>query len=880
MKITRLYLKNFAHIFSGLEKYEVELDFTKTDKKINIIIGKMGSCKTVILGHLQPFHSFGTLDVRNQDTAIIEGMDGLKVIEYVNGSDYYVITHNYIWNKNTHSVKSYIEKNGNELNPNGNQSSFKSIVEIEFGIEQNFLRLLRLGQNVSNVINMKSTERKNFIASLLKDAEIYQLLYKKLSDDMKTLNSQSSILSNKLHHIGIKKEDVLKEEYEDNKSEIDKISKKEETIKTKIYELQANINVILKDKDYDSYIKEYHSYIQNINAIKKEIDNLKEKIEKYKSYPSINEISKILGGLDQKNLNNTDNINKLSQYYKELENEISKIYDMKKMMTNEEQYDQLKNTYEDLLIVLEKYKSELKFFHCEHNASYITKTIGDLNTINILIEELSQYNIDLIKRIYKSDSSIINWSKKKIDILNGKKIKIQKNMNNIRFSAQYEPPSTMYLPPFCPTKECPYYKSHPFNIQKGNVKKEDSELDLLLAQIDSLDAEINVYQEYPVIYSKMNTLKQLWRHSVPVLKKLNAIKNDNLLIVLTNFQHRKWYDYDELVKCVELCEKRDKYYELTENVNKIKNELTSMELMKDETIEEKIGYLEKELDNTISEIAQLEESNKEIVKKIQEYNELYLELSQLSIMQEKINSLELEYAEISKLVNDMAINMDVLNENHELIKSLQLKEMEIHDKLTKLIQENESIKATLNDISYTKKEFEKVLEDREVLKYILDAVSSKEGIPLILVKMFINNCKDIINELVSDVFGDIIEILDFHITETEFKIPYSVNGVKVEDIEKASQGQQTIISIALSFALVRESMINYNIMLLDEVDGPLYAKDRNKFISILFKQMNAIHAEQVFLISHNNTFDGYPVNIIMTTDEQVDINSLNTVMRV
>jgi hypothetical protein len=39
---------------------------------------------------------------------------------------------------------------------------------------------------------------------------------------------------------------------------------------------------------------------------------------------------------------------------------------------------------------------------------------------------------------------------------------------------------------------------------------------------------------------------------------------------------------------------------------------------------------------------------------------------------------------------------------------------------------------------------------------------------------------------------------------------------------------------------------------------------------ILAQQMKDINAEQVFLITHNNSFDGYPVNIIMTTPETID----------
>jgi ABC-type lipoprotein export system ATPase subunit len=62
----------------------------------------------------------------------------------------------------------------------------------------------------------------------------------------------------------------------------------------------------------------------------------------------------------------------------------------------------------------------------------------------------------------------------------------------------------------------------------------------------------------------------------------------------------------------------------------------------------------------------------------------------------------------------------------------------------------------------------------------------------------------------------------------------------------------------------------YNILLLDEIDGALYSEDRQKFLMILAQQMKAINAEQVFLITHNNSFDGYPVNIIMTTPETID----------
>ena len=48
MKILRLYLKNFAHILSGVGKYEIDLDFRDTHKTINVLVGKMGSGKDLV----------------------------------------------------------------------------------------------------------------------------------------------------------------------------------------------------------------------------------------------------------------------------------------------------------------------------------------------------------------------------------------------------------------------------------------------------------------------------------------------------------------------------------------------------------------------------------------------------------------------------------------------------------------------------------------------------------------------------------------------------------------------------------------------------------------------------------------------------------------
>ena len=209
MKIMKLYLENFSPIWYKLNKKAIDLDFSNTSNIINVIIGEMGSCKTMILGHLQPFSSFGSIDVRNGDDLILENKVGIKIIEIRDGDDYYIIKHEYLPKDSKHTVKSYFSKNGREMNPNGNQSSFKDLIEIEFGIDSTYLTLIRLGANVQNIINLKSTDRKTFSGNKLRDVEFYNLLLKELKEENRKLSAHVEILAGKLNNLKSDKYDVF-----------------------------------------------------------------------------------------------------------------------------------------------------------------------------------------------------------------------------------------------------------------------------------------------------------------------------------------------------------------------------------------------------------------------------------------------------------------------------------------------------------------------------------------------------------------------------------------------------------------------------------------------------------------------------------------------
>ena len=134
MKIQKIVLKNFACFYQIMNTKEVSIDFTKSDKRMNIILGPNGSGKTFLLSMLTPFSGTGNLDVRNDLRLIRKGKKGYKYFSCKHEGVEYVIEHYYTPSKDTHTIKSYFKKDGVELNPNGNVTSFLAVVEMELGL--------------------------------------------------------------------------------------------------------------------------------------------------------------------------------------------------------------------------------------------------------------------------------------------------------------------------------------------------------------------------------------------------------------------------------------------------------------------------------------------------------------------------------------------------------------------------------------------------------------------------------------------------------------------------------------------------------------------------------------------------------------------------
>lgn len=877
MRIVKLILENFIPILAGTGKERICIDLSGTNSLINVLIGKIGSGKTYILSHLQPFATVGTMDVRNSEDPIIDGKDGYKEIIYDVDGITYRICHTYTWTGKGHAKKSYIQKDEVELNPNGNQSSFNDIILLEFGIDQSFMRLMRLGANVTNFINMKATERKSYIASLLKDTEFYLMLHKHWSADLRTINTKVSILMNKLNTFGngdLESLDEQMEGLEDLRKEIqEKIDRK----KQKKMEIKAEIANYLQGSSYQEFENRRKNLSEQYVNMEDELMEVLNLLERFKEYPELITVSKDIGKYDSLVSTSSEKLHCLEVQFSECEERLNNLLDQKAISGDSTHMNTLKETYEDLKKRAHEYERKIGRFQCKYSSTFLTSLLDELNLVNVMIHEITQYDTETVETIYRSDSTVIQYSKNKLEILNRTKMKLQREINNLKFSGGYEPPELLYRPPFCPTKQCPYYQSHPNTIKRKNPDEDKVNAKIISYQneLKGIDVDIYKYEEYPIIYSKISTLKTYWKKYVPILEEIGALKEDDLKTVLTRANHQVWYNYDRIIDTIDVIETRDKYLELTESMKDIRTELNKLDLTKIETLDNKIREMKQKSEAIILELADTEKELSKNKENLRSLNQLYVDLSQKSEYEAQVESYRTQLRKWKDELTQLSEQEEKIHDGGMTIEKLDREILEKEEYLKSVILDIDSLRTKINDISYTRTELDDLLQEQKWMSYMVDAVSSKKGIPMEMVKLFFGSCRESINSMLYMVTEDDFCLEEFgenDINESEFLIPYSVNGKVAGDISQASQGQTSIASTAISFAIVKElSSVGYTIPLLDEMDAPLHKQDKQKFISITLKYLKDINSQQCFIITHDeNLFDGYPVQVIMTTDENVN----------
>ncbi|MDD3172121.1 MAG: AAA family ATPase [Herbinix sp.] len=839
MKITYLKLKNFASIYSAMNKRELVLDLSQSKNRIIIIAGANGSGKTSILSTLHPYATNGLMDDRDDRALILDGEEGYKEIHIVDSDNMYIIKHFYYWNKNPKGTKSFIMKNDVELNPNGNITSFKEVISQEFSLEMDYLKLIRLGNNVTNFINMKSFDRKQFTANFLSDVDIYASILKKINNSSKSISTLVNTVSDKLRRLNILDIDSIKQYLSDTEDRLSKAKKNLEKVQSVYWKDTGEMNTI--NKNPKSFLEEFNNMNEEMNNlitmdhIKSTPASLTKKLNKEKDRNVQLLVTQSQIAKDIESIN--DNLNRLNIDLEKSKNDLSFIQSDKNIDDYRVEITDLKKTIESLRMKYSKYKPEFtKSDILEYLAigQAIESSISDLLSVS---GEIVEKSIDL----HSNGKSIESYVFKKIqDIDKGIK-SFDKDMDNYIFMR----------PVNCHDYTCPFY-DYVMSKEDNNSSKKES-------------TKSREYYEYFLVVNKtLSYIDTMLKVNIPLISRLPFKYLERANIFKSILNKTKFIDEKDINEYIAMVEEFDSIIYLNNKLQNLEKEFSFME--KNETSIKRLRDSLTEIESNIIKLGYLkkDKQNKQsdIIEELSQSSDKIGKLTSMISDVERYSELKDKIKKDSSIIDRVKILNERIEENSKMI-------IYFKDEISDLEKEIENTRFRIKEFKNLNKELDKLIEDSEKVTILKKALSSNTGIPLIFITLYLNNSKIMVNNLLQVVYGGSLEILDY-VVEKEFTIPYMKNNIIIDDVIRASEGEKAFISIALSFALLYESVKKYNIMLLDEMDGSLDPDKRLLFIKILERQLNLIGSEQVFMITHNNMFDNYPVDIIRTSDVSLD----------
>ena len=844
MRINELELENFNGILHTMETRYIKLDLRKQKNKICLITGPNGRGKTVLLSQLNPFATLGNLDVRDSLPLIIPGERGKKRIVIQNGEYEYEIVHLYTPNKDSVTVKSYIKKNGEELNPNGNVTMFKELVKQELDMEQDYMKLVRLGNNVTNMIDLKSTDRKNFMSKILEELNLYLIHYKKVNSDVLSMKTIISHLINKEKGLGVTDIQICEESINILETKLGSLTEEFDKVNSKIGIVEHELNKI--------------GMISDINETISDCKNRLKKVSHMTSM-SINEFRDSLTASIVKETVLREKINGLTERHAEGVNQI-----------------------DDYLNELEKNQKEYNTLLSGRDI------IGLSDLIDALKEDIKE------KKKYFKPYGEIKYSKSDIEEL----IVFLKEKQEIL--------TTTYQ-----------FGKGPVSDVVKLMKKNHNVIEYIQTQLDAIDRNADISGAQAIVSTLLRKYKDI---KVPcngsesctfsaIFDELTELAKDKTTKIENE---REYYSYMNLaylnIKNVILSfsEKKSLFEKLPDGLvedfvcEKILDKIAKLEWIYDrDKLNNELSFI-TDYDNYINMKEELENKEKELYE--MQTDAYFIHLSeQIKMLKNSIDTISNKNDDISMEIHNMTKELNVLVQNNETASTM-LETLEKKEKILELLNESEekkekfisytsdlnifkkrqkelsfeisSTRKNLENEEYRKKEYLSVHKELELFKteydneiLVKDALSTKEGIPLLFIDLYLSKAKNTVNELLEQIYDGNIYIKKFDIRADRFDIPFVKNNRMIEDIRYGSQGEKSFFSIVLSFALAFQSMSSYNIMLLDELDSVLDEKNRSGFIAVIEKLIDMIGAEQIFIISHNNMFSMYPVDNISVVDD-------------
>ena len=880
MRLLRLRLENYIGIYNGMGLSSIEIDFSKCIHKVLIIKGDNGTGKSTIFKALTPLAD-SSIDYIPDKTAI-------KEIAYE--TDFQTILNikyeSIVKDGIRRPTKCYLNRLNPDgsienLNPSNNITTAKEVIYDVLGIDDNFITLSQLSANKKGLGGLKPSERKRYVNSIISSLAAFNSIHKLITTKSNVLKSIIDSYVTKLSQIGniaivedaIKKDTVALQELDNKKNGlISEIA----TIKAELSRLDSS----------GSFLDDYKDLSMRKIILEKEIRDLPD-IEEY-SEEKLIQYEKDMAKYEA-------NEEMLSSRAKELLDEESKINNNITELTikldslyNKEHMDDLNSKIESTKKELESYKP---YFHLFKTYKDISEQ--DYETVKLVIEKFNS-TVESIFQTYsetvrKESMNSLRTGKNEVildhtEILSGLEKQLEDlrtEKRNVEFlnnrSKDYNK-----IPDDCNHKsDCPFIKDV---VEAKNALRSRQSLYSLSTKInstlDAIESAKNLAEDNMIktqcLYEMKSILEYIQSMSKIIRKFPGTESLDSINTLYHNIEHGIRLNFESV----------DKYQEfknISTIVSALEDDLHSYETAKEKLISAnaEIRILQEKIDTDLKNLSTIRDSKLSIFAEIEKIRSSKLEIEMVldSIRYAKINKEKFE--EVSVELNEITNKIESMEKNTVLIKDLT-------DKLNRRASELSSLQNTdlpalnkaIEENKYRMVLFEQYTRDSQeyAAKYnevqMIKKYTSIHGIQTVYMSVFMNSILNTTNTLLRLLFGGRFALQPFIINENEFNIPCADNEGRVrEDISLMSDSQLSMISMLISFVLLRNSSNRYNIIKLDEVDDNLDSMNRIQFSILIEQIMNDLGFDQCLIISHNNELDLSNTDIVilkMESQEMID----------
>lgn len=880
MRLLSLRLENYIGIYNGMGLSSIEIDFSKCIHKVLIIKGDNGTGKSTIFKALTPLAD-SSIDYIPDKTAI-------KEIAYE--TDFQTILNikyeSLVKDGIRRPTKCYLNRLNPDgsienLNPSNNITTAKEVIYDILGIDDNFITLSQLSANKKGLGGLKPSERKRYVNSIISSLAAFNSIHKLITTKSTVLKSIIDSYVTKLSQIGniaivedaIKKDTLALKELDNKKNGlISEIA----TIKAELSRLDSSGN----------FLDDYKNLSMRKIILEKEIRDLPD-IEEY-SEEKLIQYEKDMAKYEA-------NEEMLSSRAKELLDEESKINNNITGLTikldslyNKEHMDDLNSKIESTNKELESYKPYFNLFK-----TYKDISEQDYETVKLVIEKFNS-TVENIFQTYsetvrKESMNSLRTGKNEVildhtEILSG----LEKQLEDLRTEKRdvefLNNRSKDYnkIPDDCNHKsDCPFIKDV---VEAKNALRSRQSLYSLSTKInstlDAIESAKNLAEENMIktqcLYEMKSILEYIQSMSKIIRKFPGTESLDSINTLYHNIENGIRLNFESV----------DKYQEfknISTIVSALEEDLHSYESAKEKLISAnaEIRILQEKIDTDLKNLSTIRDSKLSIFAEIEKIRSSKMEIEMVldSIRYAKINKAKFE--EVSVELNEITNKIESMEKNTVLIKDLT-------DKLNRRASELSALQNTdlpaiskaIEENKYRMVLFEQYTRDSQeyAAKYnevqMIKKYTSIHGIQTVYMSVFMNSILNTTNTLLRLLFGGRFALQPFIINENEFNIPCADSEGRVrEDISLMSDSQLSMISMLISFVLLRNSSNRYNIIKLDEVDDNLDSMNRIQFSILIEQIMNDLGFDQCLIISHNNELDLSNTDIVilkMESQEMID----------